>query len=367
MRVAFVTQDIALGALLYGNRRFAKRLIELGHDAAFVAIDSSETEALRSLPAGSQWVALNAKRVRQAPWRLARYFRRNRPDTVFVSGFIQGLACAIAARLVRPTPRILIRSHVASSGYLDRQSGIVDRKLLATLLRFTLSSRILPIAVSNDGARDFENVLGLPLGSVATLYDPVLPVESRNARVFNHPWLDDKSTPLVLSVGRLVADKDFPTLVRAFAEVLRTKPNWRLIILGEGEQREALEKLVLELGLEKSIALPGFLDPENAYRRADLFVCSSASEGLNNAIVEALAAGCRIVSTDCPVGPAEVLERGVYGQLVPVGDVKALAEAMLRAPALPHDRDAGIVRANNFHIDQVWPQFAQLGEIIERR
>lgn len=363
IRVSFVTQDLVAGALLFGNQRFAKRLIELGHEAEFVAIDTSETSATESLPPGVTWAALGADRVRKAPWRLARHFRRSRPEVVFVSGFIQGLTCLLAARMMRRPPRIVIRAHVVSSTYLASQTSAIDRTMLVPLLRRSRSHRVGFAAVSNAGARDLENVLGFPMGSVATLYDPVLPVEARRLQSFEHPWLDDASTPILLAVGRLVPAKDFATLVRAFKIVLQEQPTWRLVILGDGHERARLEKLISELDIARSVLLPGFVNPANGYQRADLFVCSSVTEGLCNVIIEALAEGCSVVSTDCPVGPSEILLGGALGKLVPVGDPEALAAAMLGATSQACDRNAAIRRAADFHIDRVWPQFAQLAGI----
>jgi glycosyltransferase involved in cell wall biosynthesis len=147
---------------------------------------------------------------------------------------------------------------------------------------------------------------------------------------------------VILGVGRLTRQKDFFTLVRAFAE-LRRRRRARLIILGEGEDRAGLEALVAELGLGDDVALPGFRDNAPGYMaRSSLFVLSSAWEGLPTVLIEALAVGTRVVSTDCPSGPREILQDGRLGALVPVGDAPALAKAMEDAldradPPLPSE------------------------------
>jgi len=135
----------------------------------------------------------------------------------------------------------------------------------------------------------------------------------------------------MLGVGRMTPQKDFPTLIRAFAEVRRQRPA-RLIILGEGEERPGLENLIGELGLADDVALPGFRDDAIAYMACSaLFVLSSAWEGLPTVLIEALAAGTRVVSTECPSGPREILQDGRLGALVPVGDASGLARAMIAA------------------------------------
>lgn len=143
-----------------------------------------------------------------------------------------------------------------------------------------------------------------------------------------HPWLGEGKPPVILGVGRLTPQKDFSTLIHAFAQV-RTVRDCRLVILGEGELRAELEQLVASLGVQDSVQLPGFADNPFAWMsRVRLFVLSSRWEGLPNVLIQAMACGAAVVSTDCPSGPDEILEGGKWGKLVPVGDVEALAEAL---------------------------------------
>jgi glycosyltransferase involved in cell wall biosynthesis len=122
--------------------------------------------------------------------------------------------------------------------------------------------------------------------------------------------------------------KDFGTLIRAFAKVVRTREA-RLLILGEGAQRDELEALVKELNLQQQISLPGFANDVYAYMsRASLFVLSSKWEGLPGVLIEAMCCGAPVVSTDCPSGPREILQDGKYGDLVPMDDADALADAI---------------------------------------
>jgi glycosyltransferase involved in cell wall biosynthesis len=197
------------------------------------------------------------------------------------------------------------------------------------------------VAVSRGVADDLARVSGLPRESVGVIYNPVItPTMLALAREApSHPWLAPGQPPVILGVGRLARQKDFLTLVRAFAELRRHRAV-RLIILGEGEDRPALEGLARELGVAEDVALPGFQDNALAYMAGSaLFVLSSAWEGLPTVLIEALAAGTRVVSTDCPSGPREILQEGRLGALVPVGNAAALATAMLEAL----DRPSGSV------------------------
>ncbi len=152
--------------------------------------------------------------------------------------------------------------------------------------------------------------------------------------------------------------KDFSVLIRAFAKV-RAKRDCRLVILGEGELRPELEALVRELDVQDSVQLPGFVNNPYAWMsRAELFVLSSAWEGFGNVLVEAMACGATVVSTDCPSGPSEILEGGKWGPLVPVGDVDALAERMLEALSSPTDVNAKL-RARDFDYAAIVGQYIE--------
>ena len=216
------------------------------------------------------------------------------------------------------------------------------------------------LAVSRGAADDLAQFAGLPPGSVQAQYNPIVARAPRAAS--NTPaeretawWHGDQRR--LLAVGTLKAVKDFPTLLRAFA-LLREQVDARLLILGEGEERPALESLIQALGLTDVVELPGFVvDPTPYYARADLFVLSSTHEGFGNVIVEALDHGVPVVSTDCPSGPREILQDGKYGTLVPVGDVDALAQAMLAALHAPHDPTALKARARDFAVDTIADQY----------
>ena len=165
------------------------------------------------------------------------------------------------------------------------------------------------------------------------IYNPVVSdaLRARARQPTGHRWLPGDGIPVIVGMGRLTRQKDFATLIRAFARVRQGLPA-RLIVLGEGEDRDDLEALCRSLGVAADVDLPGFVaNPYAILARARLFVLSSRWEGLPGALIEALACGARVVATDCPSGPREILDDGRYGQLVPVEDEAALADAMRAA------------------------------------
>ena len=209
------------------------------------------------------------------------------------------------------------------------------------------------IAVSDGVADSLVLKLGIPRKGITTIYNPVVSAEiAELARaVPDHPWMSDDGPPVILAAGRLARAKDFPTLLRAFRQVSRNR-HVRLIILGEGRWRKRLEKMIRKMGLQEKVSLPGWVSNPYAFMsRASLFVLSSKYEGLPGVLIQAMACGCPCVSTNCPAGPAEILDNGRFGPLVPVGNDSALAAAMDGVLDSPPDKDALLARAQKFSLD----------------
>jgi glycosyltransferase involved in cell wall biosynthesis len=186
---------------------------------------------------------------------------------------------------------------------------------------------------SEGVARNLRSVIGEGRGEVCVIYNPIVVpgLRARAAACPGHPWLTPGQPSTVLAVGRLTAQKDFPALIHAFADLRRLRTA-RLIILGEGPDRATLEQLIARLYLQADVSLPGFVPNPYAWlARASVFVLSSRWEGLPTVLVEALFCGVPVVATDCPSGPREILRDGRHGTLVPVGDRAALTRAMGRA------------------------------------
>ncbi len=287
----------------------------------------------------------------QAMLGLLSYLRRERPQVLLGAGHRYNWMAAWAKRLSRIPVRVFLSVHenvsVGSAGMSARKQR----------QRFAAMRGLYPrcdgvIAVSEGVARDLVEVIGLPEGVVETIYNPVVDetLLARSRETVDHPWLQAGEPPVILGVGRLELQKDFPTLLRAFAALQVCRPS-RLVILGEGRERAALEVLSAELGIDDRVALPGHVDNPFAWmRRADLFVLSSAWEGFGNVLAEALAVGTPVVSTDCPSGPREILASGRIGPLTPVGDTAALCEAMAATLAQPLDKEILRQRGQDYSV-----------------
>ncbi len=261
---------------------------------------------------------------------LVDYLRRERPDALFAASSGPNLQAVWARRLAKVQTRIVVSQHTTMSR-AKQGARRWKHRFLAPLVRRSYLMADAIVAVSDGVTKDMVAHAGIPRERITKIYNPVVTPELlvRANEPLDHPWLKPGAPPVILGTGRLVNPKDFATLLRAFARV-RAQRKTRLVILGEGNQHTELESLAQQLGVHADVALPGFVANPCAFMaRAAVFVLSSAWEGFGNVIVEALACGCPVVSTDCPSGPSEILDDGVYGPLVPVGDDRAMAEAIL--------------------------------------
>jgi len=240
------------------------------------------------------------------------------------------LALEIRERLGIPVVLVASLDH---TGQLDgRGAGSLRRWARYRALRRLYGAANQVFCVSRGVAEDMAHILRPDAPPLSVLPNPVVTPELHRlaSAALDHPWFVDGAPPVVLGVGRLSLIKNFPLLVRAFA-LMRRDIDAHLVILGDGKQRSALLHLAERLGVSDAVAFPGHVaNPYPHMAHASLFVLSSLWEGFGNVLVEALACGTPVVATNCRSGPAEILDDGRYGALVPVGDESALAEAMRR-------------------------------------
>jgi glycosyltransferase involved in cell wall biosynthesis len=306
--------------------------------------------------------------TRQPLWlvlRLARWLRKARPAALIASQQHAIIAAVWARRLAGVRTSVIVIQHNTLSALSLHSRRRAVRWLLPTAARLFFRWADQVCAVSNGVAQDLAVMTGIPVSDIQVVHNPAVTprlLEQAN-EPSGHPWFDADRTDrpsVILGVGTLIPFKDFAVLIRAFARVRRLRPA-RLVILGEGDERPRLERLARELGVAAEIDLPGFEpNPYKFMARADVFAVSSRVEGMPNTIIEALACGCPVVSTDCPSGPAEILQNGRYGKLVPVGDETALADAIaatLQASPDPFDLRR---RAADFSVERATDRYLQL-------
>lgn len=290
----------------------------------------------KDVPQGVRIIDLHAPRIIMALPALVRYLRRERPQALLSALSPTNCLAVWARNLAGVKPYLVLCEHNTLS-HASKYTRSKRRQLMPHLMRVFYPKADRIVAVSEGVADDLAVTIGFPRERIDVIYNPVVTpgLAQRAQEPLEHPWFKPDAPPVILGVGRLAAAKDFSTLIQAFARLRQVK-DARLLILGEGEERPMLEDLVSELGLQNVVSLPGFV--ENPYKymsRAEVFTLSSRWEGLPTVLIEAMATGTAVVSSDCPSGPREILENGKWGQLVPVGDPGALAEALERALEAP--------------------------------
>ena len=317
-------------------------------------------EFLADLLPSVRVVDLKVTRMRWALLPLVRYLRQARPTAVLACMWPLTLAALWARALARVPSRVVVAEHTTWSRD-EIASSPWGRWKVGRTMHWAFPAADGIVAVSQGAADDLARFAKLDRQAITVIYNPVVGAAKPPATVALAPaewWTGTHRR--VLAVGTLKAIKDYATLLTAFAQ-LRRQVDARLLILGEGGCRAALEAQACQLGIEASVFMPGFVkDPSPYYQHADLHVLSSTGEGFGNVIVEALEAGTPVVSTDCQSGPREILSDGQFGRLVPVGDAVALAAAMADSLAATHDRGALKARAQDFSIDKAVDQYLDL-------
>jgi len=304
-------------------------LHQRGHQIDLVV--SNLSGAYRSsVPSALELIDLKAPRVIKSTLKLSRYFRRSKPDCVISALPHINLVTIFAALISRSNTQVVLTEHNTLSQSIRNASTLKGRYLhLLMRLLYPISNRI--VAVSKGVADDLSLVLRIPRNRITVIYNPVVtPKLFEQARKpLNHPWFNSSAPNIVLAAGRLTYAKNFPSLLRAFSKT-KDEHDSRLVILGEGEDRAKLTELATQLGIENRLFIPGFVDnPYQYMNHSKVFVLCSRWEGLPTVLIEALACGVKVISTNCPSGPEEILENGRWGTLIPVEDDDALAKSLI--------------------------------------
>jgi len=333
VRVAIFTSNMDGGGAERAMAKLAGGIADQGYDVDLV-LSRAEGHYLAEVPDTVRIVDLDASRVLASVPGLIRYLRRERPAAMLTSMNYVNVVGIWARALSRVDTRLVVNEQNALSLETAHSPRRRHRFLPRLIGRFyPWADRI--VSVARGTADDLARTTGLPRERIEVVHNPIVTPELMELvkMPLDHPWFRMGEPPVVVAVGRLSPQKDFATLLRAFARVQGRRPV-RLVILGEGPERRDLEALVLELGLEEVAALPGWVGNPYPYMvHAGAYVLSSRWEGLPSVLIEALYCGVPIVATDCLSGPREILEGGEHGRLVPVGDVDALAQGIEAALA----------------------------------
>lgn len=292
---------------------------------------------------------------------IRRVLDQERPDVVLAFSEGPTLAAITTCMFVRTRVAVIA---VAQNRPLAAHRGVY-RKLYGLIARLAYKRASSIVSLSEGVAEEFEDLYRLERNSVVVIPNPVDTrfVSERSREPLDESVSELGDVPILLTVGRLEAQKNHALLLRAFARV-RDEVEAQLLIAGTGRLQGKLERLAVDLGVRSDVRFLGWVNnPFSLMKRATVFVLSSNFEGLGNVILEALACGCPVISTDCPFGPADILAKSEAGILVPVDDERALANALLDLLRDPHMRrllsERGRRRARDFEASMIVEQYEQ--------
>ena len=352
IKIALFLPSLAGGGAERVVLNLARGFSNRGHKVDLVLVNAVGPY-MKDLPETVRLVNLRADRFLKSLFKLVKYLRKENPD-VLISSLPPANIIAIWAKIIsRNSCRLFLRLDNPTSVTLKHMTqfkGLLIWKLIPFFYPFADEF----IASSRGIAEDIKKILSINEENIHVIYNP-MDIDSINRLAempLAHPWFKEGEPLVILGIGRLSKQKDFPTLIHAFS-LVRKQTSSRLVILGEGEERSALENLIREMKLENEIEMPGFVDNPYAYlAKASIFVLSSIYEGLCTVIIESLAVGTPVVSTNCPTGNDEILDSGKYGLLEPVGEPEAIADAILKTLAQRPEKSFLQNRASDFSFNE---------------
>ena len=359
MKIIIVLPDLGGGGAERLHVYLANDWINRGFCVEFVVMRKGG-ELITLLDSSIKVTVLNVKRIGALIIPLSLHLYKSRPQIVLAAMWPLTSATIFAWLLSGRSGKLFLSDHEnLTLSYLDQRR--TKANFLRKLIQFTYPFASGVIAVSSGVKQDLCLLGKLTSDKVRVIYNPaaigVSPVRETDT-VRKQLW-EGIFTHHILSVGRLAVQKDQATLIKAFS-MLPKEIDAKLIILGDGPLKGDLLELVSKLGIERNVSFPGFVaDPYPWFRSADLFVLPSRWEGFGNVLVESLECGLPVVSTDCPSGPAEILENGRYGKLVAVQDPIAMAAAIVQSLNIKHDREALMLRAQDFSVRKISDEYLE--------
>lgn len=328
--ISFFLLSLNFGGIEANTIRLANSFCKSGYKVDLV-VGHSGGDYQKRVDNGINIVNLKKKSLIKMALPLLRYLRKNKPKVIITGGEGANILLGIMKKLM-PSQKVIISIRTnLSTEY--RESNNRKKKLLFPFFSKVLYKNVDKIVTVSKGvANDASEFLGYPLEKFNVIYNPIVDeglLELMNEEV-EHEWLDNDNYKVLLSVGRLVKQKDLVTLIKGFKLAKQKDNSLKLIIIGEGPEKSKLVSMVKEYNLEKDIVFQGFVqNPYPFMKKADIFILSSQWEGFGNVLVEALATGVPIISTDCPSGPSEILDHGKYGKMIQVGDYNHLSEEIV--------------------------------------
>ena len=330
MKIGVITARFSVSGVPLAQVRLARALVTAGHQVDLVMGYVPADAELPPVP-GANIVVFGHSKVRGLLADLWRYLRNTRPDVVFAAEDHLTAMVLLAAVLSR-SPVIISGSSRVTPFDAYSNKRLSKPWLLKQMMRAVMWRADALTCVSEDMVAQYREIFASPPHvSVYNIVDDPTSRERARESVTDE-WLDHKTLPVIIGAGTLAPWKGFEDLIIATAILKDRGRATRLMILGEGPERERLERLIIDRGVQELVRLPGRTEnPLKYFAHADVFALSSRVEGMPNVLVEAMMCGATPVAADCPTGPRELLRQGKYGYLVPPSDPVAMADGIERA------------------------------------
>ena len=333
MKIAVFIPSLTSGGAERVAVTLANEFAMLGHTTHLLVATDVPAKYVHEINDSVSAHFFNASRTFKCVPSLARFINTNKP-TVLLAIMDHAAIAAYAALLLsreRKNIRLFVRQAVSLEYKRAEFTG-----LKGAVKMYTKEAFVRIVYRNTDGVISPSSILAQSLRSqyaphinVMHIDNPVVTIDFKERSLstpVNLPWQAAHKT--VISAGRFTSQKDFLCLLKAF-KILRKKVDCKLVLLGEGPEQDSLEDFIIENNLRQHCYLPGFVsNPLTYFVAADVFALPSKFEGSPNVLIQALACGAAVVSSDCPTGPAEILNNEEYGTLVPVGNEKAMANAI---------------------------------------
>ncbi len=340
MKIALIGTTLFRQGAEFVLAALARGLAEHGHDVT-VVLSKYQTDWQQAHP---DWIPFelgkdihlivqSKRRARESVFSFRRILKEGNYDAVMCHSGQYTYPLVLASFGLKNRPVLIHVEH--SSGVGTTEDGVIvkPRFSISSCLKNRIKSYVAAQFTVSEGTADaISRMTGYPRSRIYTVYNPVIDAvyKTKLAQEARHPWLKNKVLPVVVAAGAFCSFKNHPLLFQAFADVIK-RVSARLIIFGDGGLRKDYEQMVQSLGISEFVSLPGFTDNLPAeLKQADCFVVPSKIESFSVVLVEALATGVPVVSTNCPYGPPEILKNGEYGILVENGNAVALADGIVK-------------------------------------
>ncbi|GAP39839.1 glycosyltransferase [Flexilinea flocculi] len=361
-KIAFFSYDMRVGGAEKMILTLLPWFINAGYSIDLVLVKKTGA-FLTDIDPRVNLISLKKEHVSQSLFPLIRYFKKSKPD-VFISNLTHLNIVTIIAKIFSGTcSKIIITEHNTITANNLENGG--KESILVFLSKFLYPLADKTVVVSEGAAQNLIDAIRINPNKVQNIYNPIDidHIHLLAKEQINESWLTEKSIPVLIAVGRLEQQKNFSFLMDVFQTLIK-KRKARLLILGEGSERQMLEQQMIAYGIENEVKLPGIkTNPYPYISNADILVCTSKYEGFNITLAESLACGTPVISMNCPYGPAEILDNGTYGQLIPPGDRDGMVDAIIAAIDHPESlpsKEKLMERAKRFSAEKIFSEYQEL-------